>query len=276
MRTEHLQTQDVRRAIQGLNWTGKEAPVELPKGPDKPLVPVRKPIKDILSILLIQIDTDDPSESRIFVRLVTPPPPPRTPEMTLSTGDKLPSPNEYIEVGKIGVEGVEFVYDDGEIEKLNPAGLGGAPLVVGLDESGVRYPLESGGIEIPKVEGNPFRPTETTLFRQNHYVLGTEDTAYLAENYPAVLTNDLRYKTHVDPNTGRRDGIEIQTVRPGSIAERHGAQPGDILKSINGHPVSSDQEAMSFVRNNQDKYTSWEVEILRLGRTVTLTFQNPR
>jgi hypothetical protein len=275
VRVDHLESADIQRAIQSLNWTGRVATVAAPVETQGPVVTPRVSIKDILTILLIQVDTDDAAASRIFIRLLKPPPPPKSPDSTLATGAALPAPYEYVSVGEIRVDGVEFVYDDGEVERLKPQGRRDAPLVVGIGDDGVRYPIERT-IDIPVVDGGPFRPEQTTLFRQNYYIRGTEDADYLAENYPTVLTNDLRYKTYVDPKTGRRSGIEIQSVRGGSVAERHGAQQGDIVLSINGHPVSSDQEAMSFVRNNQDKYTTWDVEILRLGRMINPTFQNPK
>jgi S1-C subfamily serine protease len=59
-----------------------------------------------------------------------------------------------------------------------------------------------------------------------------------------------------------------------SIAERHGAKEGDVVKSINGHPVNTTNEAITFVKTNKDKYSSWEVVIENKGKTRTVTYES--
>jgi S1-C subfamily serine protease len=59
------------------------------------------------------------------------------------------------------------------------------------------------------------------------------------------------------------------------MAERHGAQAGDVIKSINGHTVNSTQEAITYVKTNSNKYTTWEVVIENKGKTRTVTYQSP-
>ena len=114
-------------------------------------------------------------------------------------------------------------------------------------------------------------PTETQLLANNNYRLGTDDVDYFNQNYADILTNDVRTSTYYDEN-GKRAGIEITQVKNGSIAARHGAQDGDVIISINGHKVSSQQEAIQFVKKNQDKYSVWEVVVMRLGKQETLVY----
>ena len=46
--------------------------------------------------------------------------------------------------------------------------------------------------------------------------------------------------------------VEGTALPMGSIISAHGLKPGDIIKSINGDPVTSTQEAISYV--NMDDY----------------------
>ena len=48
------------------------------------------------------------------------------------------------------------------------------------------------------------------------------------------------------------------------------------VPTINGHPVNSQQEAISFAKNNSERYSVWEVEVLRLGRIETIVYHSPQ
>ncbi len=71
------------------------------------------------------------------------------------------------------------------------------------------------------------------------------------------------------------DGIELTDVQPGGVAARHGAQSGDIIKSINDHSVASSSEAINFVKNNKDNYSTWVVVIENKGKQRVVTFDSP-
>ena len=75
---------------------------------------------------------------------------------------------------------------------------------------------------------------------------------------------------------GKRAGLRVAEVKPGSIAAQHGAQSGDVIISINGHPVSSEQEAIKFVKNNSETTTVWQVVVENLGRQRTVTYNSPK
>ena len=49
---------------------------------------------------------------------------------------------------------------------------------------------------------------------------------------------------------------------------------GDVIKSINGQPVNSVQEAISFVKVNKDKYSTWEVVVENKGKQRTVTYES--
>ena len=270
---------DVQRTYVRMNWTGKKDPppvtvqTEVEKAPPAPKY---TPVSTLLSILMIQVDVTDPAGSRIVVRYsgqggIT------ETQGSLSVGDGLPSPHQSIKVESIAVDGVVFAFEgtDRENETLRPAAGGGDEvLIVSVGPDGERYP--SREYQIPQATAKEvWNPKETTLVGHNKYRIGTDDAQYLGANYAQVLTNDLSTRVHYDPKTGQRAGVEITQVRKGSVAERHGAQSGDIIKSINGHPVTSKQEAIKFVKNNQDRYTVWEVVVENLGRERTVVYESP-
>ena len=126
---------------------------------------------------------------------------------------------------------------------------------------------------MPRVEARLVQRTAQTLeLGNNIWQLGDEDVGEFGRDYARILTEDIKTSTHLE--NGKRAGIRVEQVRPGSIAYRHGARTGDIVISINGHAVHSEQEAISFVKNNQGRYTVWEVVVLRQGRRETHVYRS--
>ena len=99
-------------------------------------------------------------------------------------------------------------------------------------------------------------PRET--YRENgQYVLGADDLQTFGSDYGRILSEDVKLETyHKD---GKRAGIKVREVKPGSLAARHGVQAEDILISINGSSVTSEQEAIQYVKNNSENTTLWRV-----------------
>jgi type II secretion system protein C len=74
---------------------------------------------------------------------------------------------------------------------------------------------------------------------------------------------------------GPEGGLVMQTIEPGSMFERLGLNPGDIVRNINGRTVNSLGDAMSIYAETLSASESEEiaVEISRGGRTEILTYQ---
>ncbi len=273
---DRLDRDTMKRSMEQLNWTGAppvvQAEAVVDTGNQKPPV---EAIDTILALHMIAVCQQKPEESVIYASLLKQPPPDTPRDFDLNIGESLPAPYDYVSVKDIRTDGVEFAFADPErpTETVKPSGAVRESLIVMEGPDGVRTPVERHIIGFDHTER--VRPEETTLWRKDYYLIGTKDRDYLRDNYARVLTNDMRYKTYIDPETGRRAGIQIEEVNEGSIAARHGAQSGDVILSINGHDVSSDQEAIQFVRSNKDKYSTWTVEILRFGQKTTMTFENP-
>ncbi|MEE8467213.1 MAG: PDZ domain-containing protein [Planctomycetota bacterium] len=262
-----LYADHVKPTFVDMNWTGKPKPKAVIKNPTEleETGPRYKPLTTVLNILMIMGDTVDPGGSAAYVQYVD------TGAIgMLSIGFRLPPPNDFAVVHSIRDGGVEFSFTDGERpnETVEPS-LGSTDLlIVPVGPNGVRTPSRSG---LPQAGGGRDRPRQTQQIAKNTWELGSEDLEYFEQNISDILTHDVRTATHFDAD-GKRDGIEIQSVKPGSIAARHGAQDGDVIISINGHKVSSQQEAIQFVKANQDKYSAWEVVVQRLGKIETLVY----
>jgi membrane-associated protease RseP (regulator of RpoE activity) len=198
------------------------------------------------------------------------------PGFLMHEGDRLSPPHDKAKIESIGADGVTFVFDEPgrEKETLVPAEFDVKAPIVQVSPNGVILPALNSKI----ARGKPaaFNPAHTIAIGKDRYVLGREDMEYLNQNYPEVLGTQIRWERHQDPRTGRYDGIEIKDVAPGSLAAQHGAQEGDVIKSINGHAVTSVQEAITFAKNNAGKYTTWEIVVESHGQTKTITYQSPQ
>ena len=106
-------------------------------------------------------------------------------------------------------------------------------------------------------------------------MLGTETAREIGANYAEILAREVRLERWCDPRTGRYAGVQLTDVLAGGVVAEHGGQSGDVVLSINGHPVTSPQQAISYVKNNADSTTEWHVVVLRLGAEETLSFVAP-
>ena len=262
-----------------LNWTGKPPPPpEIAAEPSEAVKPPKVPVAELIRISMVQVDLANPAQSFVFLKYR----PKASVQVTgaaggfvLHEGDRLASPQQGVRVEKISSEGVAFAFDEEgrEAETVSPSEYDMKTMIVQVGEDGVMLPKIS---PIPSANSAPWRPTQTKAFGQNRYMLGTEDIAYANANFAQILAEDVRTSRHQDKRTGKYDGIEVKSVTPGSYAERHGAQEGDIIKSINGHAVTSVQEAINYAKMNADRYTTWEIVVERNGKLQTFYYQSPQ
>ena len=262
---------ELQRTFLRMNWTGYEAPVVLKPTTEEPIDtgPRYKPLDTVLRVLMLAVDSLDPGGSFAFVLLI-----PEAEPFELRVGDTLPKPNDFAVVHAIKKTGIEFAFkqEGRPNESLAPMSMDDGNLITKLGDGGART---AQGDNIPRVKRKPSeRPSQTEELGNNVFLLGTEDLDYFGKNYAAILTDEVQTATHYDEN-GKRAGIEIKSIASGSVASRHGAQAGDVLISINGQAVSSEHEAINFVKNNQDQYSVWEVVVERLGRRETVVYTDP-
>ena len=79
---------------------------------------------------------------------------------------------------------------------------------------------------------------------------------------------------YIDPKRRKPAGIKVDRIAPGSIAASYGVQQGDILKSINGNPVNTKEQAIDWVKGNPN-LPEYVVVFERLGKEFTKTYRPP-
>ena len=263
-----------------LNWTGKEKVVVVDD--QKPVVdtgPKNVPVRDLVIVAMIKVDLSDAQNSSVFLKYK----PAASLQVAmpgggqlLRVGDHLAAPHDKVTIDAIEPDAVVFAFEgtDREKETLGPADFDVKTQIVQVGPDGIVMPKL--GASIPRGNAPAFRPGKTTAIGENKWVLGSEDIDYVGKNYPEIFAQQVRTARHQDPKTGKYDGIEIKSLDPNSVAASHGAQEGDVIKSINGHPVTSVQEAITFVKNNSHQYTTWEVIVESKGKLVTKIYHSPQ
>lgn len=272
-------------ALRKLDWTGKPPAklVEVEQAPE-PVATGPEPVDKFIRLRAIKVDAaavaNGEDNGEVIFKYMA--------DAKVTTvqsadgtvrkqiGQRLDSPLEYIRVVSISDAGVEFGFDDEqrahEFLTVNDYLLASGYVIVGDDI--LQLPVSRPGIPAgPRVRGPQ---PKTERISPNKFRIGFEDAKYIDENYTEILSEELSYQRHRDPKTGEYDGIEIKSVKPDSIASAHGVQAGDVIKSINGHPVSSTSEALQFVKTHKDQYDFWEVEISNRGQTRTMTYYPPQ
>jgi general secretion pathway protein C len=71
---------------------------------------------------------------------------------------------------------------------------------------------------------------------------------------------------------GKANGFKIFAIRPGTLYERLGVRNGDVITSINGHKLTTPDEALAAYQNLRDS-TSFRLEVRRRGKPLTLTYR---
>jgi len=275
-----LSIEEVYASLTTPDWTGKAAPPPpKPTGP-APIVPQRDvPVADLVVVLLIKEDTTDPAGSNCVLtytaKAKVPPLPSGNTAVVKFIGDRLDGDHGHVRIAGITEEAVEFAFDkEGrEPEFLEPKEFPQTTLIARANQSSTSSQVAQPAL-IPKVQ-NRSKITKTVRVAPNVYRMGTEDAAYLDQHYDDILAQ-VRSRRWRDPVTGKYAGIQIMEVPAGSFAAQHGAMEGDIIKSINGYPVTSAQEAITFAKNNANQYTKWEIEVENKGRTRFVTYIPPK
>jgi hypothetical protein len=271
--------QDLKRLYSDLNWTGKAvAETPQPTTPAEKPVAVRVPVKDLIKIGMVMGDPVNPKFGSIFLRYRAKAQVQNNTIINgylLRVGDHLLPPHDKIRLESVQPASATFAFEtaEGGTETLGADEFDAKTAIVTVGPDGVIMPAMRTGI--PTAENTPFKPGRTTPLGRDRFKIGTEDAKMIAENYSDIIARELKTAQHRDPRTGRYDGIEIKSVVPGSLAASHGAQEGDVIKSINGHAVNSVQEAITFAKNNANKYSIWEIVIENKGKTRTVTYESP-
>lgn len=70
---------------------------------------------------------------------------------------------------------------------------------------------------------------------------------------------------------GSAQGLVVSSVPAGSLLERIGLQPGDVIRSVNGQPVASEADVARVLQSRSSMLAPVNAEIVRGGATMPLT-----
>ncbi|MCK6448819.1 MAG: PDZ domain-containing protein [Planctomycetes bacterium] len=273
----------VKAGWKDMNWLGR--PKSAPPPPPVETAPKvveqnQAELAKVVSIMALYYDPASELETRAVIKY--------TPQSGVDAnkvkngvaakgvGDRLDAPLQHARIVKIDDRGVEFAFDDEarahEVLRPKELDLEGRLVFVG---EGAEPILPTVAV-IPRSPTYGQWPQKTERIGENKFRVGLDDAKHIEENFDRILTEEVRTVVHRDPVTKQRDGIQITDVKPGSTVAAHGGQAGDVIKSINGHPVKSEQEAIQFVKANADVYDKWEVEVENKGETRTITIYPPK
>lgn len=96
----------------------------------------------------------------------------------------------------------------------------------------------------------------------------------LAERIKAdntIVSTSIAVKGNIDKD-GKFNGYKIVSVDKGSIMDKIGIQPNDIIQEVNGYRLTSQEEAQR-AYNELKNSTSFEVKVMRKNRPTTLYYQ---
>ncbi len=278
---DRVQVKALNRVFHSMNWTGKEDPKPVGPGPDEgKVVQALVSMASLLHVLVLQIDTTDPKAGIAYVsytpesKLQKPDADPE--ERLLRIGERLGPPHQYALVDGISVDGVRFVFDDPvrEPETVHPAKPPEDRVTIVVVDQAI-LPGTSERLIVANPNPKTYLPKNTEAIGRNEYQLGTETLKEVDRDYSRILAQDVSYKPARDPKTGQVKGLLITRVAPNSIVSQHGVTEGEIVKSINGHPVTSVAEAVSYVKQEADSTNTWVVEFEKQGRTFSRTYKSP-
>lgn len=283
-KSDHVDYRLVERVFNLYDWSGREKAKPAERvGAGEPAPVPKIAVASLLKVLAIKVDTGRPESSVAYVKFVDQNVA-RThaerEDSILRPGERLFAPYQDIQVAAITSEGVRFAFDDGRPEEtVAPppylSTLGGALGIVMVGPEGIQVPLERRQIKAASPDTPPWIPEQLTQIRKNEFQVGTGTLEELDRDYSRILSRDIGYSTHKNPRTGESDGIKINSVKPGSIPAQAGLSEGEILKTINGHKVTSVNDAIAFVKANANTTDTWVAVFEKQGREFTRTYHSP-
>lgn len=271
----------IQRVFHDLDWTGKPPPTPTPTvGPQGPIVAPKVAVASLLKVLAIKVDTSQPDKSLAYVKFIDPKLAVHTDkeDPILKAAERLFAPYQDVRVEAITAEGVVFAFDDATREKETVPTLSALRSDLGIvmvGPQGAILPQPTKRIGEPPADFEPWRPDQLTQLRKNEWQIGTGTLAELDRDYSRILSRDISYSPYKNPRTGATEGLKINKVMPDSIPAKAGLTEGEILKSINGHKVTSVNDAIAFVKANANGTDTWTAVFEKQGREFTRTYRSP-
>ncbi len=127
-------------------------------------------------------------------------------------------------------------------------------------------------IQTPKFQ----RPGLEPAIKQagNDFTVSRADVKDQLNNYQSLLKT-ARAVPYTDPRTGELTGFKVTQLQPGSLFQKLGIQPGDVIKGVNGEPINSVNKALEVFANlkgSVDDIDNVDIRVERGGSDQSLKY----
>lgn len=116
-------------------------------------------------------------------------------------------------------------------------------------------------------------PKETRLNETGEFEIGTNDAAYFESLSQEQLLAAIQVRSERDRFSNEVRGLRIQSVPPDSPFSRLGLRADDVVLEVNGVPALSRDDLLDTLRRTSTKAVAVKIE--RLGATRTLSYRLP-
>ncbi len=134
------------------------------------------------------------------------------------------------------------------------------------EETNASVPVKPASALIPPP---PRRGEEVKKLAPNRYLVNREDVSAAVGDINQFMTQ-ARLKPHFE--AGKPTGYSVSEVVPGSLMEKLGLKNNDVIKKVNGLPISRPEEVMQAYAQLQ-RDSNIELEVERGGRSEVLRYE---
>jgi len=121
----------------------------------------------------------------------------------------------------------------------------------------------------PSARALPSKGEEVKRLSANRYLINREDVTAAVGNINQFMTQ-ARLKPHFE--MGRPVGYSLSEIVPGSLIEKLGLRNQDVIKKVNGLPISRPEEVFQAYSQLQ-RDSNIEIEIERAGRSEVFRYE---
>ena len=120
------------------------------------------------------------------------------------------------------------------------------------------------------------RPTDEPAIVQsgNNFTVSRADVKDQLNNYQRLLQT-AKAIPYTDPRTGELTGFKVTNLQPGSLFQKLGIKPGDVIKGVNGESINSINRALEVFANlkgSVDDIDSVNLSVERGGADQALNY----
>ena len=115
----------------------------------------------------------------------------------------------------------------------------------------------------------PVRSASIEEVEENEFVIERAEVDKALENMSKLFTQ-IRAVPHFE--AGKSTGFRLFAIRRGSLFDKIGLKNGDVIRSINGSPMTDPARAMTMLEDLREE-TDLTVELTRNRQPQTLTYQ---